>query len=743
MERIKSIKEMEWERSGKKNKSSSKSLEKQRRNIEDRKWELWRNLNKRRKYDEADKIIKSIKKDKKDSSNPLSKLIAAEKKIAEDSEKKKNKKEKISSKIGKSKIGLTLGKGIHNVGQGFAKAGGFLAGAASGTYSAFKGKGTEKIKEHIWSKNQFDKLIWIGLIYYAIQWYYKLVIGIDVFNRIPYEFMIINFIIAIAALIFCFKPTVTEIAGTISIIMIYFFIIQTGYTIPIPNLPFGINGEILTLISLIVMTVLIGLIWRHFLNADISGMIGVSLVFLLEISYKIFFATQAPIPILINIIIYMPYWFLLGIILGGYVEGGTSKLVGFFRGTFILIITLFLVSNLLLAGTSYGSTQFSISKEKQEQGEAAFKEGWDNFVNAIGALTDPFTCIGPNMEECMKEKAALRNKKEPTEEEKLLAVANEKKPSRISLYFSNINQYFDTVQNENYENIKISTQLNGQAIVDKQINLACSINEIRSKIIYPKEETATIKADNLAWYQDILCQPIEKLKTGVNEVEFLALWRQYADTKYVNYFMEHSKYEDILKQIVNKGPEYSNQIKQCGFSKDKECINKVKQAFYSQIPELEDIETDYPDFNMKAKYDDEPAAILIENTAFPLIGVPYDGKTFNLRFSVLNNGKGQILGIKNIYVTLPDPIEYTEDKCDILEKSDRSVKEEYQIKKNILNSIDWSSIRPESQKIIPGLCELKVEQLGEDFKRATIWGNILFDYQLKNKFDVQVYGAIT
>jgi len=618
-----------------------------------------------------------------------------------------------------------------------AKHGIFVGGAATGAALGLAGKGWNKFKEHVWSKNQFDKLIWLGLFYYALQWYYKLMVGKDVFSSIPYEFTILNFVMALVVLIFFFKPGFIEFLGTGVIITLYLFIINTGFKF---NLP--LVGELGLLFTLIIVTVIMIIILREIFHIDPLGVILVSLTFLLEIGFKIFIANIVPVSFLTSLILYIPYWILLALIAGGYVEEGSSKLVGFFRGVFGIILILFLVSNLLLAGTTYGAEKFSISEEKKEAGSEALKESISNIGTTWKRLTAPLACIGSgtDWDECIAEKTAVP-KKEMTEEEKLLAVANKKNPPKIDLFFNNpFQQYFYPEENEDYENIRISTQLRGSSAVDKEIYLKCSVNEIEGIITYPEEKKTVIEEQNSDWYQDIECQPTEKLKSGINNVEILAKWRQTAGTTYINYFMESDKLNNILSEY--KTADYSENEKQCHFSQDEEtCLRSLRKRFYPQIEDFKKIETDYPNFEKASKYEDEAAAIIIEVTDPQLvIGVPEEGEKFNLRFSVANNREGEISKIWSIKIYIPDLIGLS--GCDILEKNSEVDENEYnyKIKAEKINLIDWSKTKVGKQKIIPGICELKINKI-EDFKRTEIKGKIDFDYQLKNKFNVIMYSV--
>ena len=77
---------------------------------------------------------------------------------------------------------------------------------------------------------------------------------------------------------------------------------------------------------------------------------------------------------------------------------------------------------------------------------------------------------------------------------------------------------------------------------------------------------------------------------------------------------------------------YIEQEKQCQFSQEqKKCLSTIKRTLYSQIPEFDSIKLDYPSFERIAKYDDEGAAIIIENTAPEIV---LGNTKFNLRFSI-------------------------------------------------------------------------------------------------------------
>jgi len=623
----------------------------------------------------------------------------------------------------------TLGKGIYTIGRGIRSAGGFLGGAAAGAGSALAGRGTSKLKEHVWSQNQFDKLIWLGLLYYGLQWYYKLIIGSDVFSNVPYQFMILNFAIAIMVLIFFFKPDLLETIGTGLIIILYLFIMNSGFTFNIPMMP---SGEIGTIISLVFITVIIALIWREVLHKDITGMFGISIIFLLESGLKVFLAAQSP-ALLTGFLLYWPYWLTLGVVAGSYTEE-TSKLVGFMRFLLILVFISLLVVNLLMGGALYGATQFDISEEKKEAGVEALKENWKNVGVTWTKMTAPLTCIGEaDYQKCIAEKTAPP-KKELTEEEKLLAVANKERDKKINLYFTNLNnQFFYAEENEKYEGIRISTQLQGYSTIYKIILLACSINEISGTITYPKNAETKLGGYETGWWEDIDCKPNEKLKPGNNKVEFIARWSQLATTSYPNYFMNQEELNKILSDYKTAGDV--EQEKQCQFSQEqKKCLSTVKRSIYSKIPEFKDIQSDYPNFERIAKYDDEGAAIIIENTAPEIVS----GSTkFNLRFSVANNYRnGEIVKVNGIKIDLPKDIDIT--NCDILEKNDNK-EYGYKIKEDKLKSIEWIKVKYEKQKVIPGICELKIKDVKE-FTRINIMGEIDFDYQLKNNFDVMVYG---
>ena len=318
-----------------------------------------------------------------------------------------------------------------------------------------------------------------------------------------------------------------------------------------------------------------------------------------------------------------------------------------------------------------------------------------------------------------------------------MAIANKGKQKKINLYFSNINQYFTSEENENekYKNIRISTQLKGQSIIDTKILLACSIKEISGTITYPQDKFTKITKNDLNWWQDIDCQPNEKLKTGNNKVEFIARWRQLATTSYPNYFMNQEELNKILSDY--KTAEYIEQEKQCQFSQEqKKCLSTIKRTLYSQIPEFDSIKLDYPSFERIAKYDDEGAAIIIENTAPEIV---LGNTKFNLRFSVANNYRnGEIVNINGININLPEEIDAS--KCDILEENTDDDKKvyKYKIKKDRLE-IDWIKVKYEKQKLIPGTCELTIKEGVKEFTRINIMGQVDFDYQLKNEFDVMVY----
>src|SRR3989338_431476 len=329
-------------------------------------------------------------------------------------------------------------------------------------------------------------------------------------------------------------------------------------------------------------------------------MFGISIIFLLESGLKVFLAAQSP-ALLTGFLLYWPYWLTLGVVAGSYTEE-TSKLVGFMRFLLILVFISVLVVNLLMGGALYRATQFDISEEKKEAGVEALKENWKNVGGTWTKMTAPLTCIGEvDYQKCIAEKTAPP-KKELTEEEKLLAIANKGKQKKINLYFSNINQYFTSEENENekYKNIRISTQLKGQSIIDTKILLACSIKGISGTITYPQDKFTKITKNDLNWWQDIDCQPNEKLKTGNNKVEFIARWRQLATTSYPNYFMNQEELNKILSDY--KTAEYIEQEKQCQFSQEqKKCLSTIKRSIYSKIPEFKDIQSDYPNFERIAK----------------------------------------------------------------------------------------------------------------------------------------------
>ncbi len=667
---------------------------------------------------------------------PLAKLVETEKKLE---------KERASG-LGKFRKGLanTFGKAVYKL-KGLelhkkvAEHGKFVGGAASGLGLALAGKGASKLKEHVWPKNQFDKIIWVGIFYYAFQWAYQLTVG-DIFSKIPMQFIILNFVIAMFVFILFFKPDLIQIIGTGLIISLYMLIMNTGFTFDIAFIP---GGEVGITVSLVAITLLIAFIFHNILHKETSGMIGISIVFLLETGLKVFLASQAP-ALFTGLLLYWPYWLTLGAVAGSYTVE-TSRLAGFMRFLLFLIAISLVLVNVITGGTFYGATQFDISDEKKEAGIESLKENWKNIGETWKRLAAPFTCIGEiDYQKCISEKTKPPEKK-PTEEEELLATANKEKPRRINLYFVDTNQQYFTAN----EKVSISTQLKGKSTTTnpKDILLGCSVNEISGTITKPEKETK-IKGEDSNFYQDIECEPNIQLKAGKHEVEFLAKWRQLATTSYPNYFMDQEELDNLLGDYRESG-EYSIEEQKCQNSPDtKKCLSVLMTSIYSKISKFNSIQSDYPNFERRSKYDDEVAAILIENTAFDIVtGVPQEGGTFNLKFSVANNHRnknGEITKVNDVFIGFPDKFaDKIEKNCDFLIEND-GVEEDikkvypYKIDNKKLDSIEWEKVKFEKQKII-GSCEWVIKDVGLFITRINIIGQIDFDYQLKNDIEVMVY----
>lgn len=641
---------------------------------------------------------------------PLAKLAAAEEKMAGKKEKKEEeviKEEKKGKKKEGSILARTLGKAIHKIRNREAKT----------------GRGTKTgVKEHIWSKGQFDRLVLLGLLYYAIQLYYSFILGINVFRDVPLQLTMINIILAILILIFFFQPSLKSFIGTVVIILFYTSIMEGYYRV---NLPIAIGGDAGLIISLLAITLFFGLIWYYILHQDVSGMFGVAITFLLETGFKFYIVSQL-LPLnatLAGFLLYLPYWTILGIIAGSYTEGGASKFVGIIRFILIGIVVVLLLGTLFTSIAS-GQERPNLSSKEQEQSADALKKSAKKsleslkgvFAPLICALEDP-TDYGP----CIAEKT--KPKKELTEEELLSFSVNRKKERRVDLYF--------TPPDIGLDEIIFARLKGGLKIVDKKkIILGCNVNELPGQV---KPEKTTMTKDNLNFWQEIECTTSDLKST--NDVQYTAQVRQKTNTNYPNYFIDYEELHGeggILDEEEKKsGGRYSEIERKCI---DRECEKNIQKEKIQNIELFRNkIINDYPDFETSSIVDDEVVYLLLHTDYVPIVGVKEKGETnIDLIFKIANMGQGEIVAVHFIEIEFP---EFIKPDCDLLDGSDNK----FRFKEDKLE-IDWRKVKPgiENQKRI-GKCELKIN--AEDIKfpdmdklnTASISGVIEFEYLLKSE----------
>ncbi|MBI4149050.1 hypothetical protein HY491_01255 [Candidatus Woesearchaeota archaeon] len=661
---------------------------------------------------------------------PLSRLVDAEQKIAQ---------QKISTGA-KIKAGLanTLGKGIVKVKDRWVSSGWRAVkghAAAAGTAglalaTPWKEESRKQLTEHA-----FDWVIWIGLAYYLFDRY---VWG---FNNLTIFKFWINVAIAIFLLMLTFGKGPLVVALSVFLMVIWGSSLNgiAGFGLPYISESMIMGVAVATAIFYGIAK------WK---GVDVRGIVAVLVTFYLQTGVlrlvTEFFPSivTSPQTNWLFLAELWPYWFIFGLYYGHHTEK-TSKIASLF--TFIFVF-FFLFSFIDIAYERGGFNFFgeeTLLKNQaalQEQSEKLAESRARNFdIVAAPATCAIDTLLNPKKYEgysdCVEKK---QNPPPPPSEEDLLRASKKDKHPRISLFFIPVDEgkRIDNLENtaEQIGNVRIEAVLTGVAQAPKEIILSCSVNN--GGKVAPEKTSAE---RSVAWKETVTCIPTVPLKKGSNDVSIRAKWAQLAESDYPVYFMEEKALDDVLQRELGK-ISYSNAQKAC--KGQVLCLRDLETSAYRRIPEFGKMFAEDPNWDMRSRYDPEPAALII-GTEFPPVIPLAAGKEIDFKLKVANlQPDGRIAAIKSIKITMPGWIEPAEG-CTLLEKAG----DHYEVPQENLQA-DWLSVLPspslKEQKDVLGQCKLKITRIPvEDFpslstlQSAAFRATMDFDYELRSMFAVR------